>query len=94
MSTDVIEHVPSDKPPSLSQIIQLYMAIQSGQPIILVGPAGCGKSTCYKMLAKTLTQLHYGKAAEAREEELVPERSLTFQYSQKLKVCQFVTYLD
>ncbi len=51
-----------------------------------MGEAGSGKSTCYQMLAKAVTSLFYGKDATGKDEELKPERSLEFQYSQKLQV--------
>ena len=74
------------------QIGQLYMALQCKKGILLVGEAGAGKSTAYSILAKALTSLFYGKET-IKEEELKPERSLHYQYSQKLQVSSKYKYL-
>ena len=42
----------------LHQVIQLYETMVVRHGVMLVGPTGGGKTTCYQMLAETLTQLH------------------------------------
>ena len=68
------------------QIMQLYYALQLKQGVILIGPAGCGKSTMSKVLSKALNVLRVKNSEIVYEDDLVPERGMTLQYSQKLKV--------
>ncbi|CAK8691447.1 unnamed protein product [Clavelina lepadiformis] len=44
---------------SVKKVIQLYETMVVRHGVMLVGPTGGGKTTCYQMLAETLTQLHH-----------------------------------
>ena len=66
--------------------MQLYYALQMKQGILLIGPTGCGKTTMWSTLSKTLNLLHTKDSDPVYDDELVPERGMALQYSQKLKV--------
>ena len=67
-------------------MLTLYSAIELKQGIIVAGASGSGKTTVYKILSEVLTKLHTKE--EKLDDDLVPENTLAFQYSQKLKVCR------
>ena len=49
----------------MEKVIQLYDMIKCRHGLMLVGPAGVGKSTTYKVLSKAITK--YAEEAESKE---------------------------
>ena len=45
----------------VSKVIQLFETMEVRFGVMIIGPATAGKSTCYKILAKTLTELSVSK---------------------------------
>ena len=70
------------------QVIQLNAALQLKKAVILIGPAGCGKTTCSQTLARATNRLNYLLfAPDHSMDELTTNRDLIYYAKNKLKVC-------
>ena len=66
----------------ISQIVDLYSALETQSAVLLLGPAGCGKTTIYSMLAKALTLLHSRTHDSIHaDEELLQDKLLSSRSS-------------
>ena len=70
------------------QVMQLNAALQLKKAVILIGPAGCGKTTCSQTLARATNRLNYLLfAPDHSKDELTTNRDLIYYAKNKLKVC-------
>ena len=68
--------------------MQLNAALQLKKAVILIGPAGCGKTTCSQTLARATNRLNYLLfAPDHSKDELTTNRDLIYYAKNKLKVC-------
>ena len=69
------------------QVLQLNAGLEAHSPVVLVGPAGSGKSTCCQVLSRAINLLNYKLfAPDHSNDELTTDRNVVFQSTQKLKV--------
>lgn len=66
---DVLKLQPVD--PFMGKVMQLYDTVQVRHGIMLVGPSGGGKTSCYRLLATAMSELHKAPGfAKVRPESL------------------------
>lgn len=69
------------------QVMQLNAALQLKKAVILIGPAGCGKTTCSRTLARATNRLNFLLfAPDHSKDELTTNRDLIYYAKNKLKV--------
>lgn len=67
--------------------MQLNAALQLKRAVILIGPAGCGKTTCSRTLARATNRLNFLLfAPDHSKDELTTNRDLIYYAKNKLKV--------
>ncbi|XP_078321878.1 dynein heavy chain domain-containing protein 1-like isoform X7 [Crassostrea virginica] len=75
-----------DTPEIIDKVMQLNAALQLKKAVILIGPAGCGKTTCSQTLARATNRLNYLLfAPDHSKDELTTNRDLIYYAKNKLK---------
>ncbi|KAL8594105.1 hypothetical protein ACOMHN_000817 [Nucella lapillus] len=75
-----------DSQPLLDKALQLNAGLEVRSPVVLVGPAGSGKTTCCHVLSRAINLRNYKLfAPDHSNDELTTDRNVVFQSTQKLK---------
>uniref|UniRef100_A0A8W8M9M4 AAA+ ATPase domain-containing protein n=1 Tax=Magallana gigas TaxID=29159 RepID=A0A8W8M9M4_MAGGI len=75
-----------DTPEIVEKVMQLNAALQLKKAVILIGPAGCGKTTCSRTLARATNRLNFLLfAPDHSKDELTTNRDLIYYAKNKLK---------
>ncbi|XP_062587861.1 dynein heavy chain domain-containing protein 1-like, partial [Saccostrea cucullata] len=70
----------------VDKVMQLNSALQLKKAVILIGPAGCGKTTCSQTLARATNRLNFLLfAPDHSKDELTTNRDLIYYAKNKLK---------
>ncbi|XP_076466624.1 dynein heavy chain domain-containing protein 1-like isoform X2 [Babylonia areolata] len=71
----------------VEKVLQLNAGLAVHSPVVMVGPAGSGKSTCCHVLARAINLRNYKLfAPDHSNDELTTDRNVVFQSGQKLKI--------
>ncbi|XP_070211333.1 dynein heavy chain domain-containing protein 1-like isoform X3 [Littorina saxatilis] len=85
------EDMLQDNQQLMDKVLQLNAGLEVHSPVVLVGPAGSGKSTCCHVLSRAINLLNYKLfAPDHSSDDLTTDRNVVFQSTQKLKLLRHI----
>ncbi|XP_025095393.1 dynein heavy chain domain-containing protein 1-like isoform X2 [Pomacea canaliculata] len=73
--------------PLVQKVLELNEGLESHSPVTLVGPAGSGKTTCFRILSRAINLLNYKLfAPDHCSDELTMDHNIVMQSTPRLKI--------